>query len=234
MVSSPAWHSGFYLRTLGDAAVSGDECRILISGAADYSMLAYAAHAFRRASKMPEITVLDLCETPLSLCQWYAEYIGLSISTVVSDILEYKPSAKFDLIVADAFLTRFSTDDHSRVLEKWAQLLRQGGRVVTTARIEAGLSGGAVRATSAEASDFGRKALQRARMINVPLGLSPKEMETEACKYAEKMISYPILSEEQLVQLVSCAGFCLEELSLVTARGEIKGTTYAEFVALLS
>ena len=50
--------------------------RVLISGAADYSILAYVLWACRENGLDAEVTVLDRCDTPLLLNTWYAEQGG--------------------------------------------------------------------------------------------------------------------------------------------------------------
>ncbi len=49
--------------------------RILISGAADYALLARIVTMASRHNATPEITVLDRCETPLRLNSWYAKHV---------------------------------------------------------------------------------------------------------------------------------------------------------------
>lgn len=43
---------------------------MLISGTADYSMLAHLLQAYRNVEAAVHVTVLDRCETPLYLCRW--------------------------------------------------------------------------------------------------------------------------------------------------------------------
>src|SRR5262245_36311726 len=59
MNHSPRAHAAFLLEALAATARPG--MRVLVSGAADYSMLAHVLAATRAA----EVTVLDVCETPL-------------------------------------------------------------------------------------------------------------------------------------------------------------------------
>ena len=44
-------------------------------------------------AKAPDVTVLDVCETPLRLCDWYATRRGHSIATCQSDIFDHAPAA---------------------------------------------------------------------------------------------------------------------------------------------
>ena len=70
LVSTPTWHSEFYTRELSAAVSRRKSVRAIITGTADYSLLAYllACDPDGRA----EIDVLDLCATPLFACRWYA------------------------------------------------------------------------------------------------------------------------------------------------------------------
>jgi SAM-dependent methyltransferase len=144
MVSSPAWHADFYHDALGTLINKRGGSRVLIYGAADYSMLAYllAARGGASASDDLDIRVLGRCQTPLLSCQWYASRVGVPVTLHQVDIRQDDapsqpeiPEATADLIVADGFLTRFSRCEVGAVLKNWARLLRPGGAVVTTIRL---------------------------------------------------------------------------------------------------
>jgi len=108
MVSTPTWHAEFYLGGIERLANDQKHSRAIISGTADYSMLAHVLWAFKRAAANHSVTVIDTCETPLLLCRWFAKYIGEEVYTTKDDILHVEPNSPFDLLVTDAFLTRFS------------------------------------------------------------------------------------------------------------------------------
>lgn len=230
MVSTPTWHASFYAGALAELAQAGNFSKILISGTADYSVLAHILWAFKKESSEVHPTVLDLCETPLLLCKWYAKLAGVPIRTVSEDLLSSVDLGKFDAIVTDAFLTRFSPGDRVRVVERWRDLLRIGGRVVTTIRVDAVVCD-VIRANPAQADAFRRRALREAQQWRGFIGISPEQLANEAQRYAERMVSCPVASEAEIRALFMGAGFSLIKLELIDVPGELIATTYAELVA---
>lgn len=231
MVSTPTWHADFYLSNLAPAQGDSNPARVLISGAADYSMLAHVLWAFKRAQSECLVTVVDLCETPLFLCKWYAKFFGASVETLPVDVMEFQPEQAFDLIVTDAFLTRFSVEERKAVVRAWRRLLREGGRAVTTVRIERGLSEDVARATPAQADTFRRRALQEAVAWQGFLSHSPELVANQAQRYAERMVSYSLRSDDEVRSLFTDAGFALENYQVAEVPGEMESTIYAEIVA---
>lgn len=120
----------FLLKTFRELAETEQYRRILISGSADYAMLAHLLWAFRQEGIEPEVTLVDICETPLWINRWYAERVGLKINTVQSDILQYQPEQPFDLICTHSFLQQFSPDSRLQLVKNWYNWLRPQGRCV--------------------------------------------------------------------------------------------------------
>jgi hypothetical protein len=231
MVSTPTWHADFYLNSLQKIAENSNCHRVLVSGTADYSMMAHIIWAYTACSKEPEITVLDLCETPLFLCKWYGKSFAKRIHTASADILTYQANKPFNLIATDAFLTRFAPEGRLAVVRKWYDLLSPNGFVVTTIRIEPGSSNKQVRATPSEADIFRRRALQEARKWQSFIRCHAEQIADLAQRYAERMTSYSLGSEAEVKSLFSDAGFKIEQCNLNTVPGEMASTLYAEIVA---
>jgi hypothetical protein len=118
LVSTPTWHPDLYIPQLRLLGQERDNPSILISGTADYSTLAHILWAFDSLDKPCNVTVLDICETPLILCQWYARRVGHRVSTAQSDILTFGPAESYDAIITDAFLTRFPKNERSKPVFK--------------------------------------------------------------------------------------------------------------------
>ena len=72
-------------------------------------------------------------------CQWYAKREGVNVETVADDIFRFASRTKqeYDVIITDAFLTRFSALETERVLGAWSGLLADNGEVITTIRAHA-------------------------------------------------------------------------------------------------
>lgn len=235
LVSTPTWHSGFYLDSLGEVVRSNHRQNVLISGAADYSTLAYVLHAFDGSKAKCNVTFLDLCETPLMISRWYAAKKGQSISTLREDVLKVTSSHQFDFAITDAFLTRFNPRDRRKVIRKWRDLLRKGGKAITTVRLDpSATSDDAKKASPSEIEDFVERTGRLAKLWREFVLIEPNEIADMAGKYAENMESYPIRDKREIEDLFGEAGFSLDRYNENTTKGEMRSTTYAEIVAQVS
>jgi hypothetical protein len=230
MVSTPTWHEQFYLDALSRLAAEGGSDRILISGTADYSMLAHVLRAYRRAGRSPHVVVVDLCETPLLLCRWYGKYAGQRVEAIRGDIFQFTGEEPFDLIVSDAFLTRFDDRQSTQLLRKWADLLRQEGSAITTVRIGSNPRGATSKATPEQAEAFRKRALGEARKWRGFLDRSPEEIAEMAHSYAEQMTSHAVGSAVDLRGAFEAAGFAVHS-QIAEVPGELVATDYARVIA---
>ncbi len=196
------------LRGLADA----DSCRrVLISATADYGMLAHVIHAYRLAGVEPEVTVVDMCETPLALNRWYAERAGVTIRTCRANLLEFRADAPFDLVCTHSFLGRLTQEVRAGALDKWHEVLRPGGHVVTVARVRYGApDGGVTRYEPAEIVEFRDRALALARAKEHELDLPAEAIADAAEHYAVSKRSRGFGSTGMLRALFEDHGFALE------------------------
>jgi hypothetical protein len=232
LVSTPTWHSSFYLNAMSEGTRDNQKREVLISGAADYSMLAYILHIHERIGVKCTVTLLDLCETPLMIAQWYAATKGAAVKTIKEDILQFETLRPFDYIVTDAFLTRFNLRDRKKVLLKWRTLLKKNGKVITTVRLNPSEDRNEVKkATPSEIDNFGYRTRHLAELWRDFVLLDPEEIASLACNYAQQIQSYPIWNRQELEALFEEAGFQLTQYQETQTKGEMKSTTYAEVVA---
>lgn len=230
MVSTPTWHPTLYIPNLQKLANEVPNARILVSGTADYSTLAHIIWAFDSESANARITVLDLCQTPLILCQWYARHHKHELSVVQEDILKYK-AEPFDAIVTDAFLTRFDSNKRMDIIKKWGTLLKEGGKVITTLRIrDENVSSETVSSNEQQVYNFSARAREMAEKWKDFINISPDQIYVSAEVYARKMKSHPYEGQIKLKEDFSSNGFQLE-YNLNMTKGEMAPTLYAEAIA---
>lgn len=225
VVSAPTWHDSFYRKELEHAAHSYPSPRVLVCGVADYSMLYYVLEEF--TSKRVDITVLDLCKTPLELCQWCAWNQKRNIQVVQGDLLAH--AGNYDVIVTDAFLTRFDSTSKKQVIEKWRQLLAPGGTLITTVRIANGSEGKTV-STGEQVNEFTGRALDASGALSA-FPTSPENIALKAREYAKRIVSYPA-SAANIESDIKAAGFTISRFGLRKLEGEMEPTSYAEIVAI--
>jgi SAM-dependent methyltransferase len=191
--TTPEHHAAFFRRWLRKA---GRRPRVLISGTADYSLLAQILPV---VGKEARVTVLDRCATPLALNRWYARREGMRISTRHADILDYRPRERFDVICTHSFLGQFPPRRRARLLARWHDMLHPGGQVLTINRLRPGAPPGRLGFSRAQAAAFE--------------ALVGEEHRGAARQYARRMGAWPIRSEAELAQLFRRAGFEVASLS---------------------
>lgn len=248
LVGSIEYHTDFYKQSLASVKITGRKPRVLISGAADYGLLARVIWAFRTRGIEPDITVIDLCETPLQVNRWYAARVDCQIATFACDILVHAPDAPFDAICADSFFGRFPPARRGALIGKWRELLRPGGSVIAVNRIRAPETGAHGQATADEPirfspaqalafSDKVRRAAQRLfdTLESTPAGkgvpaghsrepIAPQvdaEMLVQLAEtYANRHLSWPVTSLGEIVALFESGGFRLDHAATAKTPAE--------------
>lgn len=134
MVAVPDWYP-FYKEALKKVLRERPEGRIMISACADYGMLAKLHEAMQEVDCNPSIVIYDICHTPLKSADWFARKYAIPIDAYICDdiIFGNLPKHTFDLIVTDEFLSVLKDELKPLIMERWANLLNQGGYLVTTA-----------------------------------------------------------------------------------------------------
>lgn len=238
-ITTPRDHAAFYRQALGPALAEG--CgRVLVSGSADYAMLAQLLRIFGEARRHPAIVALDICRTPLALCEWYAARRGVVLATVATDILAYRAETTFDLVCTHSFFGRFAPAERPRLIERWRALLRPGGRVVTVNRIRPDAPA-IVGFTAEQAARFVARVRERAATMGRVADLGLAELLPMAEAYAAATRTHPLRSAEELRALFEAGGFRIEHLAVEPLAGRTGilptgptmsgGARYAQLVA---
>lgn len=228
LVSTPSWHHDFYRAEL-DSAIASGASAVLVSGTADYSVFAYVVDAFKRAGRSGYIRVVDLCHTPLFACQWYAKRLDVEFEPISEDVISYcsRNPDEFDLIVTDAFLTRFELDQIQPLLDAWEVALRPSGTVITTIRSHDESQSG-VTAEEAIISFRDRSVVRWRRWENF-VGVPRDEIATRAETYARRMVSHPLGSSSEIIESLATR-FAIQTSELAAVPGELYPTKYLRIV----
>ncbi|MDA0238723.1 MAG: class I SAM-dependent methyltransferase [Proteobacteria bacterium] len=238
MVASPDRHAEFFHRTLTAAVTENPKLRLMISGTADYAMLAHVVRAANSIVGEPEITVLDRCQTPLSLCSWYAERVGIDIETVARDILSYRSMKKFGVICTHSFLPQFPPDTRKKILARWSDLLVPGGQLITNVSIRQVSTKEPVGIANADTDRF-CELIRQAAIYMPSVTADIDDLMAQARAYCTNRTSYSFQSEDEVVTLFEDSGYSIVELSSVEIGGaqDISGpgisrsSRYLELVA---
>lgn len=226
MVSTPSWHHDFYISNLQLSLSQISSPKILISGAADYSSLSYVIRAMELLEKAGDYDVLDLCETPLFACKWYAKRKQISLSTKQMSIFDLDSCDEYDLICTDAFLTRFTKEQIASILDIWYKALKDNAHVVTTVRIHDEKHQCPETPSDEDIAAFSNKAYERSKIWGKVINYSSKEIAKKAGVYASKMKSNKIGTREDILSAFMNSGFelcCVED---VEVSGELYPSRY--------
>jgi SAM-dependent methyltransferase len=120
----------FFIDRFRAAARAGHR-RVLISGSADYGMLAQLLHAFRLEEVEPEVVMIDRCRTPVRVNEDYARRVGAEIEGICGHVLEVE-LAPVDLICTHSFFSFFAPAERPALMAAWHRLLRPGGLLITS------------------------------------------------------------------------------------------------------
>jgi len=211
--TTPQHHAAFFHDSLGELTAPSGAPRVLISGTADYSMLARLLPAFREHGAHPAITVVDRCETALMLNRWYAAREGLEIATERSDLLAYTAEAAYDVVCTHSFIGQFDPQRRAQLFASWQRLLRPGGLLLTINRLRAQAGAGWLGYLPEQATALADNVRRNAGRVSAVVGATAEALGEAALRYARHMGAWPIRSAEELRSLCEASGFRVERLS---------------------
>ena len=220
-----------FLEIFNQLAEGKSSIRILISGSADYALLAYIITASRALEIESDITVLDRCKTPLFANQWYAEKVNAKISTHHGDILEYRNYNAFDLICTHNFIHYFPPEKRHKLMEQWYSLLQASGSVVTMQRIRPVMSQRDDSYDRVKASRFVTKVLSAYDSSELALNINREQIACYASSYVSSYSRFHLRSLEEVKSLFIEAGFelrCLRATRPVIKERMISGPSNPE------
>ena len=136
----------------------------LIAGAQDTGLLALVARA--GAGHRLNITVLDICETPLALCRSLANEWSLPIETVRQDLFDLDVERRFDVVLVHGTLNFIAAERHAEVLKRLRRSMRPGGRMVLLFNTSRPLAAAQAGENHAEYADF---VVQELARLGIPL-----------------------------------------------------------------
>lgn len=229
-VSSPTWHLDFYIDSL--TSFLKPNYKVLISGTADYSTLSIVLFVAKKLNLELSIDIVDLCRTPLLICEWYAEQVGANIRTINQSVFDLSQREYYDIIITDAFLTRFSPINRSNVLVQWSSLINNSGRIITTIRTCEVLEDNIVMIPQNQTEEYVNEVFGIYNRLGFKEGIS--DIESIAKKYIENIKSYPYEDIEGVYQDFNSNGLGIIQCSDSILKGEAKPSKYLRIIAAKS
>lgn len=216
IVSNPFWHEQFFANQL--KAWYAKTSRVLVLGTADFSMpLLCSTH------EVEQIDICDICQTPLNVCDIFAMQKNLNWKTFCCDIRNGIDGC-YDIIINDAFLTRFTYSEKPKVLQRIRQALTPGGIYITTIRNDWN-AGRAFAPSESQKGTFIKKAKQIAESMSMDVQCA----ENAANTYINNMISYPMENKQSVIAMAEGI-LAVMQCTLIKVPGEIDETSYFQVV----
>lgn len=253
LAAAPERHRAFFADVLGSLARGGNHPAVLVTGAADYSMLAHVVAAYGDDGAAygddgivgtgagVDLGVVDRCATPVVLCAWFAGLVGAPLRTFVSDVLQLAPAAPVDVVCTHSFLSQFPAERRPALVGRWRGVLRPGGKAVTTTRISPPGTPGVARFTPAQTATFAERARAEAKRLGRAFDLEPDVMAERARRYAQNTAVHTVTSVDEVTRLLEDGGLRVEHLEVREVEGPATTGTwgpttsqsarYAEIVA---
>lgn len=207
IISSIRTNTDFLTRCFRDCARARPHPVVLVSAAADYSMLAHLKHACDLERSPLDATIVDRCETSLFLNRWYADRFNLVLATACCNVIEYATERRFDLICTHNFLGRFDDDSRRLLVARWHTLLRPGGVVVTTQRIRPNARAARSFYTDEQARELSERVAAVARAHPQRLDLDVDQLARAVYEYAIRRAAHTIRTNREILDIFEAVGF---------------------------
>jgi SAM-dependent methyltransferase len=122
-----------------DLARDRPEAQWLVAGSADAGLFAMLASAIWPVAPASRIVIVDRCPTPLALCEEYGSRYSSPFKTLCADLVQFS-SAPFDFIFSHSLIEHICEAERLAVLARWHDLLRPGGLVIASCKLNSALS----------------------------------------------------------------------------------------------
>ena len=203
--------------------------RVLVSGSADYSMLAHVLQATREAGLPVAVTVVDQCETPLRMSQWYAQREGFQDLTLAhAEVFGFRPAQPFDLIITSSFFGYFTPGQRLALFQRYADMFAPGGWLVFSNRLRPSPEDQTVGFSESQAEALVERVRALAPDLPPAVRLPTEELADLARGYTRLVRSYPINSPQTVRDLAQASGLevmRLDGLHNVAAQAGVSGPT---------
>ncbi len=218
VVSNPYWHENFY-RNVFKSIDYNKTLKVGVLGTADFSMPLLCSEI-----GVDKVNILDICNTPLMICDLVASHLKLDWVTGLHDVCA-DLDEKLDIIINDAFLSRFK--DKDAVLRGIFDSLKDDGYYITTLKQGKWNNGGEV----AESLRLSFIDKVRTRYMLLKGKLPDVDIEAIAAKYVDKMASFPVRNDSEIKEIFENAGFKILKIFKNSVEGEYQNSCYFEILA---
>jgi SAM-dependent methyltransferase len=178
--------------------------KILIAGAADTGLLSLVVRAADDFDA--DITVLDVCASPLELCRRLASQWSIPVKTVKQDLADLGERQTFDLVLVHGTLHFIAAEKRLNVLVRIHRALRPNGRLVllfNTSRPST------IRKGDKFHVDYAESVVKELRRLAIPLPDSESELVRRLSDHSRQRQEREgaFANPDSARQLLEAAGF---------------------------
>ncbi len=186
--------------------------RVLITGCADYGLLALLLALDSEHSLNLRIDIIDTCDTPLAANRWYAAQWGAKITTYQANLFAFTAEQQYDLVIAHSFLGQFALAERPMLMTHWRDLLISSGHLIITVRAFAdGIDRNRSSLDSENAREKAYAVISGLRSQHIAAPASPAEFETLLVNLFKARPTREVTTAAHLEALLSDAGFRVDQ-----------------------
>lgn len=190
------------------ALIDRPGARVLITGCADYGLLALLLAQDEERGLNLNIEILDTCDTPLAANRWYAAQCGATIITHQVKLFDFAAAEQYDLVITHSFISQFSLTERPHLMAHWYQLLKPGGHLITTVRAYAdGIDIARPRLEAKNALDKAHAVLRGLAAQGITAPVSVEEFEALLVHFFQERPTREVTTSAHLDALLADAGF---------------------------
>ena len=193
---------------LSSALLCRPDARVLITGCADYGLLALLLALDSEHTLNLQIDILDTCDTPLAANRRYAARCGATITTHQVRLFDFVAEQHYDLVITHSFISQFPLIERPQLMAHWYHLLKPDGHLITTVRTFAD-SNDITRSKfeSKNARDKVQALVRGLDTQGVTVPVSARELETLLLHFIRERPTLEVTTASHLDKLLVDAGF---------------------------
>lgn len=182
--------------------------RVLITGCADYGLLALLLALDQEHALKLNIEILDTCDTPLAANRWYAAQCGATVTTHQVKLFDFDAAGQYDLVITHSFISQFPLSERPQLMAHWYHLLKPEGHLITTVRAFAGVIDiTRPRLEAKNALDKAHAVLRGLAAQNIATPASIEEFEALLVHFFRERPTREVTTSSHLDALLADAGF---------------------------
>lgn len=185
------------------AGLAAGRPRVFIAGSADSGLIQLVSEAYE--TRPLKATIVDLCNTPLKLCEEFAAERKIEVNCICADLVTFTAPQPIDLIFAHLVLGFLTFEQRAQTLRNWFRFMAPGAKLVLASHL----------------NSRGKGAKRVEELLQATENGFPFEIPEPAAQFRARMRRYidqkgqmqgQRPSHAELIEELEQAGFSVEDL----------------------